>query len=132
MGGVDHNDQLRGYYNIEIKSRKYYKYVFYAAFDVAITNSLIMSKFIPSLKKKDLKEFRVTLANELIGTYNSRKRRGRLRKTNQLEVSVHYIFRQKLKKEGIDVIIVLNTFCHTGKEDDCFLVYHSQYGSIDD
>ena len=25
MGGVDHNDQLRGYYNIEVKSRKFYK-----------------------------------------------------------------------------------------------------------
>ena len=29
MGGVDRNDQLRGYYNIEIKSRKYFKYLFF-------------------------------------------------------------------------------------------------------
>ena len=77
MGGVDHNDQLRGYYNIEIKSRKYYKYLFYAALDVAITNTYIMSRFFPNLKEKNLKEFRVRLANELIGNYNSRKRRGR-------------------------------------------------------
>ena len=28
MGGVDHNNQLRGYYNIPLKSRKYYKYLF--------------------------------------------------------------------------------------------------------
>ena len=77
MGGVDRNDQLRGYYNIEIKSRKYYKYLFYAALDIAITNAFAKSKFFPSLKKKNLKEFRVQLANELIGNYNSRKRRGR-------------------------------------------------------
>ena len=28
MGGVDHNDQLRGYYNIRLKGRKFYKYIF--------------------------------------------------------------------------------------------------------
>ena len=53
MGGVDRNDQLRGYYNIEIKSRKYY---FYATLDVTITNTFIMSKFFPTLKQKNLKE----------------------------------------------------------------------------
>ena len=35
VGGVDRNDQLSGYYGIEIKSRKYYKYLFYAALDIA-------------------------------------------------------------------------------------------------
>ena len=52
MGGVDRNDQLRGYYNIEVKSRKFYKYLFYAAMDVAITDTFIMCKFFPTLKQK--------------------------------------------------------------------------------
>ena len=77
MGGVDRNDQLRGYYNIQIKSRKYYKYLFYAAMDVAITNSFIMSKFFPNLKKKHLKDVRIELAKQLIGNYNTKKRKGR-------------------------------------------------------
>ena len=44
MGGVDHNDQLRGYYNIPIKSRKYYKYLFFAAVDVIVTNIQIFPR----------------------------------------------------------------------------------------
>ena len=28
MGGVDHNDQLRSYYHVRLKCRKYYKYIF--------------------------------------------------------------------------------------------------------
>ena len=49
MGGVDRNDQLlRGYYDIEVKSRKFYKYLFYAAMDVAITDTFIMCKFFPT------------------------------------------------------------------------------------
>ena len=55
MGGVDRNDQLRGYYNIEVKSRKFYKYLFYAALDVTKTDTFIMCKFFPTLKQKNLK-----------------------------------------------------------------------------
>ena len=29
MGGVDQNDQLRGYYHVRLKCRKYYKYIFW-------------------------------------------------------------------------------------------------------
>ena len=28
MGGVDHNNQVCGYYNVRLKCRKYYKYIF--------------------------------------------------------------------------------------------------------
>ena len=44
MGGVDQNDQLRGYYNVRLKCRKYYKYIFWFLFDLAITNSYILTK----------------------------------------------------------------------------------------
>ena len=77
MGGVDRNDQLRGYYSIKLKSRKNYMYLFFAAVDIAITNSFVLSKFFPDLRKENVKEFRLALANLLIGEYNSRKRRGR-------------------------------------------------------
>ena len=42
MGGVDNNDQLRGY-QIRLKCRKFYKYVFWFLFDVAVINSFIAS-----------------------------------------------------------------------------------------
>ena len=41
MGGVDQNDQLRGYYHVRLKCRKYYKYIFWFLFDVAVINSYI-------------------------------------------------------------------------------------------
>ena len=37
--GVDHNGQLRGYYHVRLKCRKYYKYVFWFLFDAAVINS---------------------------------------------------------------------------------------------
>ena len=49
MGGVDRGDQLRGYYNCRVKSRKFYKYIFYFLFDVAITNAFILYKNFHSL-----------------------------------------------------------------------------------
>ena len=33
MGGVDRGDQLRGYYQVRLKSRKCYKYIFWYVFD---------------------------------------------------------------------------------------------------
>ena len=77
MGGVDHNDQLRGYYNIPLKSRKYYKYLFFAAVDIVVTNMFVTSKFFPELTRPNLEIFMADLAMALIGGYNSRKKRGR-------------------------------------------------------
>ena len=78
MGGVDRGDQLRGYYNCRTKSRKFYKYIFYFLFDVAITNAFILYKhFHSSPSFKTIKEFRLQLARALIGDYCSRRRAGR-------------------------------------------------------
>ena len=44
MGGVDKNDELRQYYHVWIKSCKYYKYLFWMLFDVAIINALIITQ----------------------------------------------------------------------------------------
>ena len=80
MGGVDKGDQLRGYYRVRLKSRKNYKYIFWFFFDTSITNIYILSKYSPSTtcsSKYNLKNFRLKLAEQLIGTYCSRKRAGR-------------------------------------------------------
>ena len=78
MGGVDLGDQLRHYYRIRTKCVKNYKYIFWFLVDVAITNAHILSKYSPiTTSPKTLKVFRLTLAEELIGKYCSRKRAGR-------------------------------------------------------
>ena len=74
MGGVDNNDQLRGYYHVRLKCRKFYKYIFWFLFDVVITNSYILCKHFTDLGVRDVKSFREQLANSLIGNYCSRKR----------------------------------------------------------
>ena len=73
MGGVDRNDQLHSYYHVRLKSRKHYKYIFWFLFDLSITNAYILSQYLPEYRGKKLKDFRVTLAQELIGTYTNRK-----------------------------------------------------------
>ena len=77
MGGVDRGDQLRGYYSCRTKSRKFYKYIFFFLFDVAITNGYILYKENTNPKLKNIKEFRLQLAQNLIGSYCSRRRAGR-------------------------------------------------------
>ena len=78
MAGVDKGDQLHQYYRLRMKFMKNYKYIF--LLDVAITNSYILySKFSPADKKQKLKDFRLSLAQELIGDYCGRMRIGRPR-----------------------------------------------------
>ena len=79
MGGVDKNDQLRQYYHVRLKSCKYYKYLFWMLFDVAITNTLIIARANPKLEKqtKSVNSFRKALSHELLNGYCSRKRKGR-------------------------------------------------------
>lgn len=69
MGGVDHNDQLRGYYHVRLKCRKCYKYIFWFLFDVAITNSYILCKHYTDLDFGDVRPFRTELDKGLIGEY---------------------------------------------------------------
>ena len=81
MGGVHHSDHLRGSYHVRWKCMKNYKYVFCFLLDVSITNALILHSFdVRSGHPMDQKHFRLMLAEQLIGTYMSRKRAGRPRK----------------------------------------------------
>ena len=78
MGGVDRGDRLRGYYSCRTKSRKFYKYIFNFLLDVAITNAFVLYMYYATCSKfKNIRDFRVQLAKELIGDYFSRRRVGR-------------------------------------------------------
>ena len=77
MRGVDRADQLMGYYNISRRSKKWWKRVFWYVVEVAALNAYIIHRAgYPSSErsKHDYLEFRVDLAEELIGTFTSRQR----------------------------------------------------------
>ncbi len=48
MGGVDHNDQLHGYYSVRTKGKKCYRYIWWFLFDVAVTNMYITHLWLSS------------------------------------------------------------------------------------
>ena len=142
MGGVDHNDQLRGYYHVRLKCRKY-KYIMWFLFDVAITNSYILCKLHTDLKYTNSKDFRVDLAKELIGNYFGRKRPGRppSQPAKKRFCQAHYPTKgpkprrchycYKYKKERHETLWYCKDcdiyLCHNG-QDDCFYVYHTHHG----
>ena len=143
MGGVDLNDQLRGYYSVRSKGRKFYKYIWWFLFDVATTNSYILCKHYSTLTNCTIQDFRTQLAKSLIGDFNGRKRRGRPSLTapsaqrfctahfpmrNEKKSRCYYCYHQR--RERHETIWFCNTcnqhLCHNGKDDDCFLLFHTQ------
>ena len=145
MGAVDTNDQLRGYHHVRLKCRKFYKYVFWFEFDVAVTNTLILCKNFTDLEFREVKDFREELANALIGDYCSRKAPGRpsqsLPPSKRFRPShfpmrgaekqhrCHYCRKYRNERHGTvwycsDCQLFL---CHNGRDDDCFLLYHKQH-----
>ena len=76
MGGVDHTNQIRGYYHTPIKCCECYKYIFWFLFDVATTKAFILCYEFSSLDIRTVKTFRGELVKELIGNYNSKKKPG--------------------------------------------------------
>ena len=62
MGGVDRSDQLRGYYKVRTKSRKFYKYIFWFLFDSCIVNAFTLIKhYCPTIntsRPRGIKDFR--------------------------------------------------------------------------
>ena len=78
MGGVHKCDQLRGYYRVRVKSRKFYRHIFWFLFNCCVVNAFTLVKhFSPtadSSRHRVIKNFRQKLALQLIGEYNSRQR----------------------------------------------------------
>ena len=122
------------------------KYVFWFVFDVSVMSSFILTKFnVTAGTPMTLKQFRVKLAEQLIGNYCSRKRAGQPRKrpssptapissTHPHTLRVHAV-------STAEMFVLLHVeetvwactaceghplLCLTGKQDgsDCFRLWH--------
>lgn len=78
MGGVDLHDQNRRYYNLALKSVKWWRYLFWFLLDATIINSFILYKETVAKPVSHL-QFRLQLSKELIGQFTARKKAGRPR-----------------------------------------------------
>lgn len=141
MSGVDHNDQLRGYYSVRTKGKKCYKYIWWFLFDVAVTNMYILAKNYSPLQVKSVKQFRASLAHALVGDYNSRKRRGRpissaapshnftmdhfpLRAEKRGRCYYCYHVKKRRHDTAWSCMTCKRYLCFDGHESDCFIQYH--------
>ena len=144
MGGVDRNDQLRQYYCVRLKSHKFYKYIFWFTFELAVSNAYILSRFLETtgVRLDGYVDFRLELAKQLIGNYNSRKQRGRPSVTPvtspiisplhfpiraEKRSKCHHCYKRKqLKWTYWRCQTCEKYYCHTGHQDtDCFLLSHT-------
>ena len=149
MGGVDRADQMRSYYDIGMRSPKYWKYIFWFIMDTSINNAFILrAKSQPRpITKAESRfsniDFRLALARQLIGGYTSRKRAGRklveppvlakhVRTDHKLVKGDKKLVCLQCKKNGKKTLknrAVVSTFqCMQCKvalcKEDCFLRYH--------
>ncbi len=146
MGGVDRGDQLRGYYQCNFKSRKFYKYIGHFLFGVAVTNSYILYHMNNPGKKHNIKSFREKLALQLTEDYCSRQKAGRFGGHYLPRLAIRHFPRKfenvtgSWKKRGKCSLCLKNRkrhdtpwfcmecrvwLCHTGETEDCFLLWHS-------
>lgn len=77
MGGVDKNDQMKSYYTIPVAGKKWWSRVFFYLIDRSIYNRFVVEQESPNHGKRSQKLFRIDLAKQLIGTFCSRRKRGR-------------------------------------------------------
>ena len=150
---MDRGDQLRHYYQLRLKSRKVYKYIFWFLVDVSIANTFVLhqNNTSTSTSLSPFKAFRLELAKGLIGDYNRRKRAAptaapvvpRPRRPTSLAhfplrrptgnkkgiarcwYSSH-IRRPPLRRETMWYCGECDLYlCHTGvRETDCFMAHH--------
>ena len=147
MGGVDRNDQLRGYYNVRLKGRKFYKYIWWFLFDVVVTNSYILAKHHSTITTNTVVQFRKNLAESLIANFNNRKRRGRPSITSvavrpfssdhfpqKAENRGRCYFCYHHRRERHETFWYCNLckkhLCHDGKSSDCYLLYHQSQPAV--
>ncbi|XP_011403022.1 PREDICTED: piggyBac transposable element-derived protein 4-like [Amphimedon queenslandica] len=143
--GVDRNDQLREYYHVRLKSRMYYKCLFWMVFDVAVTNAIIIAKSNPDHHQvvKSTKAFRTALLHKLLDGYCSIKRKGRQLSelTTKKFCKAHYPLIGDGKQHRCYYCFLANKekdtklYCeecqvylrYKGQETDCFLQYHKHH-----
>ena len=80
MGRVDLNNQLATYYRVGKPSNKWWRYIFWFAINVAVTNSWLLFKSSVTAevlsKTATHKKYILQLANELRNNFSSRKSAG--------------------------------------------------------
>ena len=76
MGCVNKSDQMKLFYEITRKSKKWSHRLLWHFIDVTLVNSFIIFKLLNPNKDLKLKDFRLSVADELIGI-NFQKKRGR-------------------------------------------------------
>ena len=79
MGGVDHNDQFRAYYNVGRSGKKWWKYVMWGLLNIATVNAHILHSLshmpLPSDKRKySMKSFKLAVVHQLVDNFCGRKR----------------------------------------------------------
>ena len=72
-GGVDLNDQMRGYYMAGRKSKKWWRCLMWFLVDVAIVNAYILEKLSPHHRSRTQLAFRLDLVQLLIGNFSARR-----------------------------------------------------------
>ena len=144
MSGVDHNDQLRGYYSVRTKGKKCYKYIWWFLFDVALTNMYILAKQYSPLKITSVKQFRTSIARSIIGDYSSRKRRGRplssaspsynfcldhfpMRAEKRGRCYYCYHIKKRRHDTAWSCMTCTKYLCFDGHPRDCFILYHNTH-----
>ena len=142
MGGVDLGDRYRKYYQVRTKSRKFYKYIFWFLFEICILNSYMLYQYYPCIRKNlSYLDYRVQLAQQLIGNYCSRKRPGRPPSSHippPKRITLPHFPAKITKgrcaycKDGRTVWHCGQCdkrLCHTGHHDtDCYLKHHIGHG----
>ena len=67
MGCVDKSDQMKSFYEITRKSKKWWHRLLWHLIDVTLANSFIIFKLLNPNKDLELKDFRLSDVDELIG-----------------------------------------------------------------
>jgi hypothetical protein len=144
MFGVDRADQIRMQYSTCRKALKWWKYLFWFCFDLALVNSYICMKESPNHKllSKSGKEkvrtqlsFRMALGQQLIGTYRGSRKR---KLVSVVDNCGNAHWPTKFEKKGRCKLCYQNKRRREVKlgckqcdiylcvDDDCFAKYHSQ------
>lgn len=136
MNGVDHADQLRTEYSTYRSSRRWWLYLFWFLFDVAVTNGFIMMKESTNHRRqtktgwdkvRTMLEFRMALAKQLIGDYVENERAalatitaGHFPKKAPKRGRCRQCSKQKLRRE----IVNMCSQCNVHLCIDCFQPWH--------
>ena len=74
MGGVEKSDQMKSFYEITRKSKKWWYRLLWHFIDVTLVNFFIIFKLLNPNKDLKLKDFRLSVVDELIGIIRQKKR----------------------------------------------------------